>query len=125
MTEPNHWEDLCQSSTDSHIEEQHKIDSLWPTFEPKDLFQDYYQSSPAKSTKKNSPSVSFADPVATIVFSEGAILAKSEGANQIVAKEESPAPPSMPPEILQPIHTQNLSAFREPSINLLLPAWHC
>jgi hypothetical protein len=71
MTETSHWKDLCHSSTNYHINERHNIGSLCPTFNPKDLFNNYYQSSPAMSSK-NSAVVTFADPVAIIASLEGA-----------------------------------------------------
>jgi hypothetical protein len=33
MTEPSHWKEMCQVSTDSHIDKRPNIDSIWPMFE--------------------------------------------------------------------------------------------
>jgi hypothetical protein len=101
MTDPGQWKDLCHASNDSFIEEWHKIKNLWPTFDPKELFDNLYDSETAiADSGSESRKVTFATPIATYKAPEGAETVPSEGVSQPT--------PSQTPETLEPIHTCQL-----------------
>jgi hypothetical protein len=101
MTKPRHWKELAKVSNNSYINEKHGIKHLWPTFDPKELFVNYYDNKtthppPAEDPSEFQKSVAIAELIATVSPSEGAASEASEGAHPV------------PPKVLQSIHTRLL-----------------
>jgi hypothetical protein len=109
MTEPGKWKELCHASCDSFIDEKHEIEHLWPTLDPKDLFEDFYEESPDDS-ETHVPKVKFAEPIATYEDTSK-VSETSEGVSTVV--------PPKPPEILERIHTRRSKRLPKP-INRLI-----
>jgi hypothetical protein len=92
MTKRNQWKELCNASNKSFVKEKQTIDNLWPTFDPKELFVDYYNA-PAAADNDAPPAcrVSFADPFATAIApSEGVTTRISNTDNAISGQHLTP-----------------------------------
>jgi hypothetical protein len=118
--------ELCTSSVNSIIDEEQCIDNLWPTFNPKELFEDYYDgpvNSPSEKQDTNTERrVNFADPIANVAAAKGAAseaAEPSEGVDPIISEGAASLTPPMLPKILQPIHNWRSRRLPKPVSRLV------
>lgn len=111
MTGPGQWKDLCHASNDSCIEERHEIENLRPTFDPKDIFDGFYEPTAMADVGSTTTKVTFATPIATYKALEGAETEPSEGVSLLI--------PAQPPKILEPIHTRRSRRLPKPENRLI------
>jgi hypothetical protein len=119
MTKPSQWKDLCNASNDSFVKEKKTIDNMWPTFDPKELFVDYYEPTVDSSDAPAAHRVMFDDQIATVAPSKGATMETSEGAVPTPSDRAVFHPPKMLPEILQPIQTRQSCHVPKPVSRLV------
>jgi hypothetical protein len=108
MTKPRNWKELCTSSANSIINEEQCIDNLWPTFDPKVMFEDYYKGIVDLPTNENSERrVTFMDPIATIAAAERAARKKPLSCQ----KEPTPSFLKEPQAYHLPCHQRSSNQF--------------
>jgi hypothetical protein len=110
MTKPGNWKTLCEDSTDLHIEQRQNIDSLWHTFNFEEVLK-VKEPTELPAPLEDTPSITFADPVATVTAPEGA----SEGVNIYTA---------LTPTLLLPETLEHTNLWRSTSNPKSKSTWH-